>query len=78
GGNTGDEGGNSGSGSSSATPYCILTDNETVGTEDTVVPVYVMGCFNPAALIMEDGYELSQDDIDALRMRGIYLSDILD
>ena len=61
------------SGGEGATPYGILCDDVTVGDEDTVVEVYLAGCFNKNALIAADGYELTADDIQTLRNGGIFV-----
>ena len=54
------------------TPNCILCDDTDVGTEeDANVSVYISGCFNPNKVTLADSYELTADDIDQLRMRGI-------
>ena len=54
------------------TPNCILCDDTDVGTEeDANVAVYISGCFNPNKVTLADSYELTADDIDQLRMRGI-------
>ena len=61
------------------TPDCILCDDEEIGTDaDANVAVYVMGCFNESALIVKEDYDITQADRDALRVRGIYLSQVLD
>ena len=39
--------------------------------------VYVMGCFNPGAVTVKEEYTITQADKDALRERGIYLSQVL-
>lgn len=48
-------------------------DDVTVGDEDTVVEVYLTGCFNKNALIVADGYELTDDDMQTLRNGGIFV-----
>ena len=54
------------------TPNCILCDDTDVGTEeDANVTVYISGCCNPNKVTLADSYELTADDIDQLRMRGI-------
>ena len=54
------------------TPNCILCDETDVGTEeDANVAVYISGCFDPDKVTLADSYELTADDIDQLRMRGI-------
>lgn len=61
------------------TPDCILCDDEEIGTDaDANVAVYVMGCFNENALIAKAEYDITQADRDALRERGIYLSQVMD
>ncbi len=61
------------------TPDCILCDDEEIGTDiDVNVAVYVMGCFNEEALTVGEEYTITQADKDALRERGIYLSQVLD
>lgn len=62
----------------SLTPDCILCEDTVVGTEDTPAPVYVAGCFDPEKIIVADGYELTNEDKDALRIRGIYLCNKID
>lgn len=58
-------------------PDCVLTDEVVVGTtNDENVAVYVSGCFNEAALIMAEGYSLTEADRDALRMKGILLGTV--
>lgn len=54
------------------TPNCILCDDTDVGTEeDANVAVYISGCLDPNKVTLADSYELTADDIDQLRMRGI-------
>ncbi len=56
------------------TTDCILCDDVEVGTAaDVTVPVYTAGCFNHDALIVKDGYTMTEADKDKLRERGIYL-----
>lgn len=64
--------------SGTLTPDCVLCDDATIGTDDGVEVVYVAGNFNIDALIVSDGYTLTEDDKDKLRERGIYISQILD
>jgi len=60
------------------TPDCILCDPVTVGTEtDETAVVYVMGNFNPDALTVAEEYEITQEDFNKLRERGLYFSVIL-
>ena len=61
------------------TPDCILCDDEEIGTtEDTAAAVYVAGCFNSRALIVAEGYTITQADVDKLRERGLYLQPVWD
>ena len=60
------------------TPDCIICEDTVVGTEDALASVYVAGCFDPEKIIVADGYELTDKDKDALRVRGIYLCDKID
>ena len=54
------------------TADCILTDDIDVGTSsDENATVYVAGSFNEDAVIVDTGYTLTEDDKDALRMKGI-------
>ena len=56
---------------------CVLTDDIDVGTtSDENVTVYVSGCFNEAALIMDEDYTLTEADRDTLRMKGILLGTV--
>lgn len=59
------------------TADCILTDDIDVGTaNDENVTVYVAGSFNKAACIVKSGYTITEDDIDALRERGILFATV--
>ena len=61
------------------TPDCILCDEETVNaTDDTAAAVYVAGCFNIDALIVAEGYTITEADKDKLRERGLYLGQLFD
>lgn len=62
---------------STLTPYGILTDDVTVGDTDEVVEVYLTGKFNKAALIVADGYTLSETDIQTLRNGGIFVENVV-
>jgi hypothetical protein len=66
-----------GADASKLVPSCILTDDTPIGTDDTPVTVYTGGSFNPDALTVSDGYEITPTDKDKLRMRGIVLAKIL-
>ncbi len=60
------------------TPDCILADDIEVGTSnDENVNVYVEGNFNEDNLIVDTGYTITEDDRDALRLRRIYLGDVM-
>lgn len=66
-------------GGDTLTPDCILCDPEDICTSaDSNAAVYVMGCFNPSALIVKDGYTMTQADKDKLRERGLFLKQLLD
>lgn len=62
---------------STLTPYGILTDDVTVGATDEVVEVYLTGKFNKAALIVAEGYELTEADIQTLRNGGIFVENVV-
>jgi len=56
---------------------CVLCDDVTVGTtSDENVAVYVSGCFNAAALIVDEDYTLTEADKDELRKKGILLGTV--
>ena len=56
------------------TPYGILCDDVTVGTEDDVtVTIYTAGCFNASKVIVADDYDITDADKDALRGFDIIL-----
>lgn len=58
------------------TPDCILADDTDIGTAaDAVAVVYVKGAFNLSELKVGTGYTITQDDLDALKERGIYTAD---
>ena len=58
---------------------CVLTDDIKVGTDsDENTTVYVSGCFNESALTVANDYELTEDDRDTLRMKGILLGTVQD
>lgn len=57
----------------------ILCDNEDIDAEvDTNVAVYVAGYFNIDALIVKDGYTITEADKDKLRARGIFLGQMFE
>ena len=61
------------------TPDCILTDDVAVGTAaDENTTVYLEGNFNAAALTVKTGYDVTEDDRDALRLKRIYLGGVMD
>jgi hypothetical protein len=58
---------------------CVLCDDITVGTtSDENVAVYVSGCFNEDALIMDEDYTLTEADKDELRKKGILLGTVME
>ena len=58
-------------------PDCVLTDDIEVGTTtDEIAAVYVSGCFNEDALIMDENYTLTETDRDTLRAKGILLGTV--
>lgn len=60
-------------------PYGILCDDVTVGAgADEVAEVYLSGVFNKDALIVSDSYEITTDDLIALRNGGIFVENIVD
>ena len=66
-------------GDETLTPDCIRCDDTDVGTDaDVNTAVYVKGCFNEDALIVNGEYELTQADKDTLREKGIYLAQVWD
>lgn len=61
------------------TPDCVLCDDEDIdAAADVNAAVYVAGCFNPDALIVAEGYTITQTDMDKLRERGLYLAPLWD
>ncbi|MBE7727021.1 MAG: head decoration protein [Enterocloster citroniae] len=62
----------------------VAQDGEGIGTEEegdagTVMAVaYRTGHFNPNVLIVADGYEITAEDKEALRIAGILLSDAVE
>lgn len=55
------------------TPFGILCDDVDATAEDVVAEVYITGHFNRNALIVAGGYELTADDIEKLRLGGIFV-----
>jgi len=61
------------------TADCVLCDDIEVGTtDDENAAVYVSGDFNEAALIVATGATITEDDRDALRMKGILLGTVME
>jgi hypothetical protein len=59
-----------------AKPDCILTD-EVEGTGSAVsVTAYKSGNFNKDALITADTYTITDDDIETLRTKGIFIESV--
>lgn len=61
---------------------CILSDDADTGEDDEAPVVtgvaYRTGHFNGNALIVADGYTITADDKEALRVAGILLSDAVE
>ncbi len=56
----------------SSEPYGILCDDIDVGTSnDEKVTVYTGGCFDPAKVVVKEGYTITDAAKDALRCRNI-------
>ena len=56
------------------TPYCILCEDITVGTDaDENAAVFTAGCFDPEKLVAKEDYTITEADKDALRNGGIFL-----
>lgn len=54
------------------TAYAILCDDTVVGTSaDVVASVYMAGCFDLGKCTVAESYDVTADDIDALRKYGI-------
>lgn len=69
--------GTAASGNETLIADCILCDDVEIGsTEDVNVAVYVIGNFNKDALIVKEGYTLTDADVTNLRQRGIYLGTV--
>ena len=64
--------GNTAASNETLTADCILCDDVEVGTAaDVIATVYVAGCFDKSKCTVKSGYTISEDDLDALRERGI-------
>lgn len=61
-----------GSGEGLSNP-CVLCDDVNATEADTVAEAYITGKFNKNALIVAEGYELTDADIEALRNGGIFV-----
>ena len=59
------------------TPYGVLCDDVDATEADVVGEAYLTGCFNKSALIVADGYELTADDVQALRNGGIFVENVV-
>lgn len=55
------------------TPFGILCDDVDASTGAVVAEVYVAGAFNKKALIVAGGYNLTAENIKALRDGGIFV-----
>ena len=55
------------------TPHGILCDDVDASGGAVVAEIYVTGTFNKNALIVAEGYELSAENIKALRDGGIFV-----
>lgn len=61
------------------TAYAILADDTAIGTANDVnAAIYKAGCFDPAKLEVKSGYTITEDDKDALRDGGVFLSPVID
>lgn len=57
----------------------VLAEDVDTGSEEAVVAVaYRTGHFNGNALIVDEGYEITAEDKEALRTAGILLSDAVE
>ena len=59
------------------TAHGVLCDEVDATSADAVAEVYVTGCFNKDALIVADGYALTDADAKTLRDGGIFFENIL-
>jgi len=61
-----------------AVPSAILAEDVEVGTSaDETAVAYRCGNFNPEALIVQEGYTLSEDDLDTLRKYDIIFTQMI-
>lgn len=55
------------------TAYGILVNDTAVGTSaDVTTALYMQGCFDLTKCTVEENYDITEDDKDALRNGGIY------
>ena len=59
------------------TPHGVLCDDVDATDATAVAEVYVTGCFNKAALIVADAYELTAADVQTLRNGGIFVENVV-
>lgn len=57
--------------------YILAEDADDASEKDVVAPAYRGGDFNKGALKMKEGYEMSPEDVTALRNGGIYLGNVM-
>jgi len=58
--------------SDTLTPDCVLCDDTLVTPGGNVnAAVYTAGCFDPGKITVADGYTMTDEDMDELRMRNI-------
>jgi len=63
----------------SLVPDCILCDEVKVeASTDAIVAVYTAAIANENALIVKEGYTITETDKDKLRERGIYLGTVIE
>lgn len=60
-----------------AVPYGILCQDVTVEDTEEVVEIYLTGSFHRAALVVAEGYQLTAEDIQALRNGGIFVENMV-
>ena len=58
--------------------YILVSDVDASGAEAVPAAVYTTGNFNPAAVIVAEGYTLSAGDKDNLRKYGITFTQMLE
>ena len=64
-------------GKNGAVPDCVLTDDVVIGTKyDENVTVYISGNFNFEALIVAEGYSITDADEDILRTKNILIGTV--